>query len=182
MIALIDRLATLAAKATLWLAALLLLLMAIHITADVAMRNLFGAPIAGTLEFGTYYYMVAASFLALGYAQLHDHNISVDILVYSAPARTRMLVEFVALVISLIYAVAFTYASLVVALEKTRKGEFALIQYFNLEIWPSRWILVISGAIFSLVLLAQILRLAVAIGKGENRRIGDLAGNTRRSV
>ena len=165
MIALIDRLATLAAKATLWLAALLLLLMAIHITADVAMRNLFGAPIAGTLEFGTYYYMVAASFLALGYAQLHDHNISVDILVYSAPARTRMLVEFVALVISLIYAVAFTYASLVVALEKTRKGEFALTQYFNLEIWPSRWILVISGAIFSLVLLAQILRLAVAIGK-----------------
>ncbi|TDK53398.1 TRAP transporter small permease subunit [Antarcticimicrobium luteum] len=86
MIALIDRLATLAAKATLWLAALLLLLMAIHITADVAMRNLFGAPIAGTLEFGTYYYMVAASFLALGYAQLRDHNISVDILVYSAPA------------------------------------------------------------------------------------------------
>jgi TRAP-type C4-dicarboxylate transport system permease small subunit len=182
MIALIDRIATLAARAALWLGAILLLLMAFHITTDVAMRNLFGKPIAGTLEFGTYYYMVAASFLALGYAQLHDRNISVDILVFSAPARIRMFVEFVALIITLIYAVAFTYASLIVALEKTRKGEFALTQYFNLATWPSRWILVVSGAIFGLVLLAQILRLASALYKGEDRRIAGLVGNRQGSV
>lgn len=177
MISFVDRFATLTARATLWLGAVLLLLMAFHITADVLMRNLFSTPIAGTLEIGTYYYMVAASFLALGYAQLHDRNISVDILVYSAPARIRMIVEFLALLISLIYALVFTYGSLISALEKSRKGEFTLTQHFDLLLWPSRWILVVSGAVFCLVLLAQIMRLATALGEGEDRKVADLAGN-----
>ena len=177
MIEIIDRFASFTARAALWLGAALLLLMAFHITADVVMRNLLNRPIAGTLEVGTYYYMVAASFLALGYGQMRDHNVSVDILIYSAPTRVRMLVEMLALAISLLYAVAFTYASTITAVEKTQRGEFTLTQYFNLPLWPSRWILVVSGAIFALVLLAQLLRLGVALARGEDRKIVNLVGN-----
>ena len=64
MIDLIDRIASALARVTLWLGAVLLLLMAFHVTVDVISRSFFNAPIAATLEFGTYYYMVAASFLA----------------------------------------------------------------------------------------------------------------------
>jgi len=175
----IDRFAAGLAHLTLWLSALLLLMMAFHITGDVLSRYLFNAPIAATLEIGTFYYMVAASFLALGYAQMHDQNVSVDILIHSASRRVRMSVECLALCITLIYSIVFTWASGLSALQKTEKGEYTLTQYFNLPLWPSRWILVVSGVVFSLVLLAQILRLLIAIGRNEDLSIGELIGNER---
>ena len=176
MIHLIDRIASALARVTLWLAAVLLLLMAFHVTADVISRSVFNAPIAATLEFGTYYYMVAASFLALGYAQMRDHNVSVDILIHGAGPRMRMVVECVALIVTLIYGVAFTWASTLSALEKTRVGAYTLTQFFNLATWPSHWILVVAGVVFCLVLLAQILRIVAALGRGEDRRVAELIG------
>lgn len=176
MISFIDTLASVTSRLMLWLGALLLLMMAFHITADVVLRYLFSTPIAATLEFGTYYYMVAASFLALGYAQMRDHNISVDILVYSAPSHVRMAVESLALAISFIYAVVFTYGSFLSALDKTKKGSFTLTQHFDLLLWPSRWILVASGTVFALVLLAQLLRLLSALMRNEDRKISELIG------
>ena len=182
MIDLIDRIASVLARLTLWLAAVLLLLMAFHVTADVVSRSVFNAPIAATLEFGTYYYMVAASFLALGYAQMRDHNVSVDILIHGAGARVRMIVECVALIVTLIYAATFTWASTLSALEKTQAGAYTLTQFFNLATWPSRWILVVAGAVFSLVVLAQILRLMVALARGEDRSVAQLIGQKRESI
>lgn len=182
MINLIDAIASTLARLTLWLSAVLLLLMAFHVTADVVSRSFFNAPIAATLEFGTYYYMVAASFLALGYAQMRDHNVSVDILIHGAGRKVRMIVECAALIITLIYGVAFTWASTLSALEKTRVGAYTLTQFFNLATWPSNWILVVAGVVFCLVLLAQILRLFVALSRGEDRSVAQLIGQNRESV
>lgn len=162
------------ARAMLWLSAVMLLLMACHVTVDVLSRYLFNAPLAATLEIGTYYYMVAASFLALAYAQIRDQNISVDLLVHGVRPKIRMLAEFAALAISLVYGLVFTWASLSSALDKTRRGEFRLTQYFDLAVWPSRWILVASGVAFCLVLLAQLLRMALAISRDEDAMIVDL--------
>ena len=182
MIGLIDRIASALARLTLWLGAVLLLVMACHITADVISRSFFNSPIAATLEFGTYYYMVAASFLALGYAQMRDHNVSVDILIHGAGPMVRMMIECIALIVALIYGVAFTWASTLAAVEKTESGAYTLTQYFNLATWPSRWILVLAGLVFSLVLLAQILRLVEALLRKEDRSVAELMDQSKGSI
>ncbi len=179
MIDLIDRIASALARITLWLAAVLLLLMSFHVTADVLSRSFFNAPIPATLEIGTYYYMVAASFLALGYAQMRDHNVSVDILIHGAGPKVRMIVECIALIVTLIYGAAFTWASTLAAIEQTRSGAYTLTQFFNLATWPSHWILVLSGFVFCVVLLAQILKLITALSRNEDRSVGELIGQSQ---
>lgn len=178
----LDRLAVVLARLLLGLSALLLLIMALHITADVLSRYLFNAPLAATLEIGANYYMVAASFLALGYVQMRDQHVSVDIVMYGAGPRVRAVTEFLSLLISLIYAAAFTWASTATAITKTELGEYTLTQYFNLILWPSRWILVVSGAVLTLVLLAQLLRLVESWRRGEPRDLRDLIGSSMGGV
>lgn len=167
MLDIFDRIAGGLARILLVLGCILLLAMALHVTIDVTMRYFFNRPFEATLELGTYYYMVAASFLALGYAQLHDKHISVDFLLYSLSPRRRMFVELIALILTAAMVALIAYMATISAIEKTQSGEYQMLQHFDMPVWPSRWILAISQYVFVLVLLTQIARSIAAALKGE---------------
>lgn len=182
MIRILVFLATWCSRLLLVLSCLALLAMALHVTADVVMRTFFNSPIPGTLEIGTHYYMVAVSFLALGWVQVRDGHVAVEFLVHSLRARPRMVLEFFALLVTFVFSLFYLNMSWVSAAQKTARGEYVLSQERVLMIWPSRWILVVSIAAFSLVLLVQLVRMGRALWRGHVRKVGDLmageAGST----
>ena len=164
-----------------WFSRLLLVLscvalmaMALHVTADVVMRTFFNRPIPGTLEIGTHYYMVAVSFLALGWVQVKDGHVAVGFVVHSLKARPRMVLEFFALLLTFVFSLYYLQMSWVSAAQKTSKGDYVLSQDRVLLIWPSRWILVVSIAAFALVLLVQMVRMGRALWQGHVRTVADL--------
>ncbi|MGE0233757.1 MAG: TRAP transporter small permease subunit [Flavobacteriaceae bacterium] len=167
MIDIFDRITGGLARILLVLGCIMLVVMAFHVTTDVAMRYFFNMPFEATLELGTYYYMVSASFLALGFAQLHDKHISVDFLLYGLSPRRRMFVELLALILTAAMVGLIAYMVTISAIEKTQTGEFQQLQHFDLPVWPSRWILAVSQYVFLLALLTQISRSIAAALKGE---------------
>lgn len=156
------------------LSCLALLAMALHVTADVIMRAFFNSPIQGTLEIGTHYYMVAVSFLALGWVQIRDGHIAVEFVVHAMRTKPRMVMEFLALLVTFIFSLIYLRMSWVSAMDKTGRGEYVLSQDGILLIWPSRWILVVSVAAFVLVLLVQLVRMGRALGQGQVRKVVEL--------
>jgi len=162
------------AKLLAYLSCLALLVMALHVTADVVWRALFNTPILGTLEIGTHYYMIAVSFLALGYVQMKDGHVAVEFVVHSMRMRPRMVLEFFALLITFVFSLYYLYYSWVSAMQKTRIGEYVLVHSEPMTIWPSRWILVVGVFGFSFILLIQLFRLARTLWQGRVVRVAEL--------
>lgn len=75
------------ARAGAVLGAAAILLMMVHVTLDVVMRKLLGAPLPGTLSAVTNYYMVIAVFMPLALVERHRAHISVDVMMPLLPAR-----------------------------------------------------------------------------------------------
>ena len=162
------------ARLLVFLSCLALMAMALHVTADVVWRALFNTPILGTLEIGTHYYMVAVSFLALGYVQMKDGHVAVEFVVHSMRMRPRMVLEFFALLVTFIFSLYYLYYSWLSAMQKTSIGEYVLVHSAPMTIWPSRWVLVVSVFGFSLILLIQLFRLARALWQGRLVKVVDL--------
>lgn len=70
--------------------AVFVVLMMIHVTADVLLRTISDYGITGTLEVVSYYYMVCAIFLAFGYVELQNQHIRVDLFVQQMPRSAQV--------------------------------------------------------------------------------------------
>ncbi|MBE0591855.1 MAG: TRAP transporter small permease [Gemmatimonadales bacterium] len=157
-------------------AALAILLMTFHITADVLLKVFFNMPIIGTLEIVTYFYMVACIFLPLAHLQATGTPILVELFTQKLePGAIARLDRFGAL-LTAFYLGMFAWWGGVMAIGKTRIGETIDATYFELPIWPMRWVLVGSCALAAVIALLQVFRRS-SDGAGailENRRLGDL--------
>lgn len=132
------------------------MLLACHVTIDIVARYL-GRPIAVTMEIGSYYYMVAVTFLPLAYAQYRNGHISVDFVVDALPAGPRTAISLMTSVLVLAFIVMIGWASYLSAVERTMRGAYTMTQHFDLPLWPSRWLPVIGLVAFALVVLEQIV-------------------------
>ena len=143
------------------ISAILLLVMMLHVCADVGMKYLFNRPIQGTLEVVSYYYMVWAVFLPLALVEMTRSAVSVELFfnMFSRP----MQVVIIGLVLALCAA---TYGGLaritwLDALRSFSRGE-VVMGPVTVVVWPSRFILPISFALAGLVCLWHFLRLLVS--------------------
>ncbi|MCO6385296.1 TRAP transporter small permease [Oceanicola sp. 502str15] len=139
------------------LACIALLILAGHVTASITGRYLLGKPIAATLEIGTFYYMVAVTFLPLAFAQRERGHVSVDFVVELLPQRANRLLAILADMLTLAFLLIFSWATTISAIEKTRRNDYVLTQHFDLTLWPSRWLLVAGLIAFSIVVAVQII-------------------------
>ncbi|EBA06765.1 TRAP transporter small permease subunit [Sagittula stellata] len=162
----LDRIERALAAAMMMIGCLALIATAFHVTASVVMRYAFNTPLNATLEIGTFYYMVAISFLPLAYTQLGRGHITVDFVAELLPARANKVLQFIADCLMLVFLVLLTRGAWISAIEATRHKEYAFTAKFDLLLWPSRWILVAAMVAFVLVLLAQIVRSVAGRGNG----------------
>ena len=97
--------------ALLYVGALATFLMMCLTTADAFSRYVLNLPITGAYEITEKYLMVAAIFLGLSYAYRGGGFIRVTFLVDRLPRRGKLLADYVAHAVSLVFCVVFVFAT-----------------------------------------------------------------------
>lgn len=136
-----------------------LIIMMLHITAEVILRSAFNITIPGTLEMVTYYYMVFAVFAGLAIVALLNEQVIVEIFLGWMPRRALLIVDGLAALLGAGYAALLVYGGWLEAKSATRFGEMVPVRGFDVPIWPSRWVAVIGLSLIVLASLAHAIML-----------------------
>lgn len=151
---LLDRLS----RVLMFLAGIGIVLMMIHVAADIVAKFVFNAPVVATLEIVAWYYMVATVFLPLAWIQARKKHLMVELFTrHMAPRRLALLEAFIAM-LSAVYVGILFVLTLETAIDKTIGWEVQDVTYFDLPVWPSRWFLPLPVGAMTLVLLVQAWR------------------------
>jgi TRAP-type C4-dicarboxylate transport system permease small subunit len=141
-----------------WIGGLALILMMLHIAADVVARYIFNAPLHGTVEIVSAYYMVAVVFLPLAMIERFNGHIVVELVTQHMPRRIQEVLIGIVALLSALYFAAFTWRTWGDALNKFAVGESAL-GTVQVTVWPTRFYLPIGCGLITLVLLYKAFRL-----------------------
>lgn len=150
-----------------------LVIAALHIVADVFMTRFFRAPIDGTHQIVTAYYMVSLFFLPLAYAESRGAHIKADLFFSPLPFAVRWAVTFVTYVTLTGFVAVLTWQMYLRAVRQTRVGEMTLIGDMFLVLWPSRWLAVLGMAAFTVIALIRTLTLLLPGGYDQLERKSD---------
>lgn len=152
----IGRALALASNAMLWAGALAILAMMFHVAADVILKVTLNAPIAGTLEIVSFIYMVACTFLPLPHVLASRGLIVVELFTQKMALRNVLLLDAVAGVTTVIYLLLLGVMGTIRAIDKMDIGETQDATYFELPVWPMRWVLAVACCLAAIVALYNI--------------------------
>jgi TRAP-type C4-dicarboxylate transport system permease small subunit len=160
-----------AAKLVNALCGIVLVLMLMHVTADVVLRAAFNRPLPLTLEATTYYYMPAIIFLPLAWAQMDGRHVCVEFAFDRLPVHWQRIVSLVVRWTSAVFLTLLAKESWNVAVEKYATGEF-VVGVYSFPVWPSRFFVPIGCGLMALtmVLNVQIGQRSSCERPGENGR------------
>ncbi|ASK34210.1 TRAP transporter small permease [Alloalcanivorax mobilis] len=151
------RLASWASRLLFVLASIAVVAMMLHVTADIAGRLLFNHPLTGTLEIVASYYMVACAYLPLSYVQLQRNHMVIELFTQNLGARARLGLDLFAGALGTLFLGLMAWQTGLVALEKTAIGEAVQATFFEIPVWPSRWMIVVAAGVTTAVLMLQLL-------------------------
>ena len=140
-----------------FLAGIVIVLMMVHVTADVVGRLLFNRPLDGTLEIVAGYYMVAVIFFPLAYVVQNDGHIEVDLFTRRLPHAYRRALNVFASLFGLVFIAFFIWRTLDGALHAYRISEVRETADGVIAIWPSRFYLPVGLAAMWLCILYQFV-------------------------
>lgn len=136
-----------------FLCSLSLILMMAQIFLDICARLFFGGLVPGTQELVGYYYMVTAVYVGVFVTEVAGEHISTDVLVHLFSERWQRIVAVGNRILGIAFFSIFAYALLLVALEQTAAKEHVDAIWFDLTVWPTRWIAVVGCALTIVVML-----------------------------
>lgn len=138
--------------------------MMLHITGDVLFRALLHAPLTGTLEIVSTYYMIAVSFLPLGFIQSRRYHIEVELFTQRLSRRWLAALEAFAALLGLAIFLGIGVSGALTAWTNTLAGEVVDATLFDITVWPTRWFLVFGCTAAALAALAALFdRLHLAV-------------------
>jgi TRAP-type C4-dicarboxylate transport system permease small subunit len=140
------------------LSALLLLVMMLHVCADVGMKYAFNQPIPGTLEVVSYYYMVWAVFLPLALVELTRSAVSVELFFNMFPRPVQVVCIAFVLMLCVVTYTGLSWITWFDALRSFSRNE-VVMGPVTVVVWPSRFILPVSFALAGMVCLWHFARL-----------------------
>jgi len=140
-----------------FISSIFLVLMMLHVTADVFMKYFFNSPIEGTFETVTFYYMITVVFLPLALVELRNEHIYVDLFVRRFSNISQQWIYIFACLIGIVYFSILSYQTFIDALKATAERETVMSNYL-FYVWPARWALPIGMG-------CMVLALALNIGR-----------------
>lgn len=152
-------------RAKLALAGFFLVLMMVHVGADIAMKLAFNAPITGTLETVSYYYMVSVVFLPLAFVEVKNEHVFVDLFFRKFPRKLQLIVYLFGVTVAVLYYGLFCYQTTLDAVKATRDKETVMANIL-FYVWPSRWALSLGSAALILAIVLNATK-AVLTGRVE---------------
>jgi TRAP-type C4-dicarboxylate transport system permease small subunit len=151
-------------KVGFFLGALATLAMMVHIGADAFARTVLGAPLVGTLEIVSNWYMVALIFLPLGYLQSHRSHLIVELFTQGMSLRKQHAWDAGMQLLAAAFLATWTIPAVQLALKKTALGESMDAVFMDVVIWPTRWFMAVGMALTSLAcILTALEHLACAV-------------------
>lgn len=170
----IEKLLERAAGVLLFCAGFVTVVMMLHITGDIVGKMVFNSPIQGTLEFVSVIYMVAAIYLALPHVQSSRGHILVELFTQKMSARGKLKLDTFCGVLTALYLGLMAWMGGFSAWQKTMIGETQDATFFEVPVWPSRWVLVAGAAFTALIAISQVIGDSRRIARGEGpARLGD---------
>ncbi|WP_421996375.1 TRAP transporter small permease [Reyranella sp.] len=152
----IGRVLTVTANAMLWAGAVAILAMMLHVAADVILKVALNAPIMGTLEIVSFIYMVACTFLPLPHVLASRGLIVVELFTQKMAPRDLLRLDAIVGVATVIYLALLGVMGILRAIDKMEIGETQDATYFELPVWPMRWILAAACGLAAVVALYNI--------------------------
>ncbi|HKL45971.1 MAG TPA: TRAP transporter small permease [Roseovarius sp.] len=141
------------------LASVALILMMLHVTAEVAARATGWLTLIGTLEIVSYYYMILLVMLPMGFVELRNEHIRVDLFVQMMPQRVQLALYVLSCILCIVFFSMMLWQSFLDAWNSMLRKETIMSNYI-FYIWPSRWALPIG---FFGLLLAAVCNLLKSI-------------------
>lgn len=138
-------------------AAAVIVILMLHMVADVAGRYLFNKPIPGTLEIVTFWWMPIIVFLSLGWAQQRGEHITVTLLTERLGATWRRVIETAGDLLSLAVVALLAWFTFQGALKGMEVGQ-ASIGSISVPIWPVKFIAAVGLVGYFLQLIAAVYR------------------------
>jgi TRAP-type C4-dicarboxylate transport system permease small subunit len=151
----------------LFIAGVATVLMMLHIVADVAGKYLLNAPLPGTIETVSFYYMVVGVFFPLAYISRTRAHIVVELFTRKLSKRRLGALNVVVGLLTTAFMAVLGWKAVEEAVRRTAEGEVWETGYESMLIWPSRWILAvgcIAMALYVVVGIAEDLRNAARSG------------------
>lgn len=142
-------------------------LMALHIFADVAARFLFNHPLAGTLEIVAHYYMVGLVFAPLAYVQRNRGHIAADFAMRALGARAQHAVAAAAGLAMVLFLGFLVWQSSLAAIRSTAALEYVQTSGYFVYIFVARWFVPVGLAVMGLYALAHAAVSARAALRGD---------------
>lgn len=156
-----------------------LALMMILVTATTAGRYFLGKPLVGTVEFVTYYLMVATVFLSAAKVQQERANIKVDVFSRKFPDRTKGLIRLFSGVLAVAVFGLVAKGGADVGWSHYTKG--ATTGGVNSLPTAYSWMIMSAGlALFCVVVLAQMAKTLIELKRG-TLETDESVGHTIRS-
>ncbi len=136
-----------------------IVMMMVHIVADVVLKHTLNDPIDGTTEIVAAYYMVASVFLPLAYVTFSEGHLIVELFTSKMSGRPLNLLTAFSGFVTALYLLFLIFCTLDEAILRTQDGEAWETSVDLVAVWPSRWILPIGLTAMAIVVIAQVLRL-----------------------
>lgn len=146
-----------ASKVLVFCAGVGIVLMMLHVCADVLLDNFLGSPIPGTAEIVAYYYMGAAVFLPLPLVEFRNAGINVDLFYSMTGPRGRQLMLVLAYLAQALFFAILAWQSGDDAIQAFLKGELVEARV-SIPVWPGRFFLPVAFAVGSLVSVLLLAR------------------------
>ncbi|MFA7416679.1 MAG: TRAP transporter small permease [Rhizobium sp.] len=135
------------------------ILMMIHVCADIIARAVTGASLPATVEIVSYYYMVLVAFLPLAWVERKGGMISVELIEFMmSPRMMKISDATVAAFGTLIYAV-MAYATWITAVKNYVTGTFVVALQVKIITWPGYFLPSAGFALAAAILAVRLLQI-----------------------
>ncbi|WP_180899976.1 TRAP transporter small permease [Martelella soudanensis] len=152
------RLAAVVARILAFIGAAGVVAMMIHISLDVALRNLFRVSIPVTTEMVARYYMVATAFLPLSWLELRREMVSVELFDFALTRPLRRISDAMVCLLSAIVYSSLAWTTWHTALSNFRSGTYVELAAMKMPVWHSYFLPPLGFAIAALTCLLLTFR------------------------
>lgn len=148
-----------------WLGGIAMLLMMVHIVADVVARLVFNHPFNGTMEIVAGYDMVAVIFFPLAFVTHFEGHIRVELFTRGLSPRASAVLDVVVGAVCLAMLVWFTWQSALSAYNSYMSGEQLETAASLVTIWPSRLAIPIGLLVMGIYMACRLIDdIRIALG------------------
>lgn len=150
-----------------WMATIsvvIIFIMMISISADVALRFLADSPIVGVVELNRTL-LVVVVFFTVGYAQVRKQHINVLFIINKLSSRRQALIMALNTTLALVIIALITYGAIKTAYIATVEGEYE-VGLLNYPIWPGRIAMAVGLLVLCFQYVSDIVSGVVSYLKG----------------